>query len=272
MTNLFSQQVAPPSFADVYERLLVPVIFRPCAEATLAAANVRPGERVIDVACGTGIVARLAREIVGGGGAVVGVDASPEMIAAAATSSPLVDLREGRAESLPLKEGESFDVVVCQQGLQFVPDRAAACGQFARALTPGGRVVVATWRPIEEAAPMFELQRIAERHVGPIADVRHSLGDAELVAGFLRGAGFVDVEASVAPIEVVFADGLGFIRINTMPLMAMSRDGANASPEEKTAIAARIVAESMDVLRRHGDGKTLRVPYATNVVRARLGM
>src|SRR5262245_37506230 len=99
----------PPSFAEMYERLLVPALFRPFAEVLIDRAEVADGDHVLDVACGTGIVARLARERVGDSGRVVGVDLSPPMLAVARGVEPEVDWREGNATALPLGPGEVFD-------------------------------------------------------------------------------------------------------------------------------------------------------------------
>src|SRR5436189_6203447 len=107
----------------MYERWLVPSLFRPFAELMLDRTRVVRGDRILDVACGTGIVARLARERIGADGRVVGIDRSPLMLAAARGAAPEIDWREGDAGALPLEPGETFDVVCCQQGPQFLPDR-----------------------------------------------------------------------------------------------------------------------------------------------------
>src|SRR5690348_11180588 len=98
------------SFPEMYERWLVGPLFRPWAEATLEEVKLSPGERVLDIACGTGIVARVARARLGDGGHVVGVDVSPDMLAVARAVAPSIDWREGNAGALPLHEGEQFDL------------------------------------------------------------------------------------------------------------------------------------------------------------------
>ena len=125
------------SFPEMYERLLVGPLFRPWAELTLEEVALAPGDRVLDVACGTGIVARVASERLEGAVRVVGVDVSPDMLAVARAAAPAIDWREGDAARLPLGEGEAFDVVVCQQGLQFFPDKPAAARRAAAGA--GGR-------------------------------------------------------------------------------------------------------------------------------------
>jgi ubiquinone/menaquinone biosynthesis C-methylase UbiE len=121
MTQQTQWQVAGNA-AEIYEEYLVPAIFEPWARNLLDRAAPRPGERVLDVACGSGIVARLAAEQVGAAGTVVGVDINPGMIAVARKNAGAagVEWKEGNATALPLPDG-SFDLVTCQQGLQFFP-------------------------------------------------------------------------------------------------------------------------------------------------------
>src|SRR5262244_133860 len=122
-----------------YERSLVPSIFGPWANDLVDVAALQPGERVVDIACGTGIVARAAARRVGADGSVVGLDLSMPMLEAARSAATAegvsIEWREGSAVKLPLVEA-AFDVVLCQQGLQFVPDRRAALGEMHRVLRP----------------------------------------------------------------------------------------------------------------------------------------
>ena len=140
------------SIAGVYEEIYVPRIFMPWARLLLDRAALRPGEAVLDIATGPGTVARIAAERLGPQGHVVGADFSEAMIAIArakpqnAGAAPIEYLVSPAA---PLDvDDEAFDVVTCQQGLQFFPDRAAATREMHRALKPGGRVVAAVWREI----------------------------------------------------------------------------------------------------------------------------
>jgi ubiquinone/menaquinone biosynthesis C-methylase UbiE len=128
------------SFPEMYERWLVGPLFRPWAEVTFEELKLFPGDRVLDIACGTGIVARVARERLGAAGYVVGIDINVEMLAVARTVAPGIDWRVGNASGLPLHESEQFDVIVCQQGLQFFPDKRAAAAEMRRALAQGGRL------------------------------------------------------------------------------------------------------------------------------------
>jgi SAM-dependent methyltransferase len=117
------------SAAEIYKRHMVPAIFGPWAEDLVACAAPQPGERVLDVACGTGVVARLVAQRVGPAGQVVGLDLNPGMLTVARALPPsqgaMIAWREGNASAIPLADA-AFDLVLCQQGLQFFPDRPAA--------------------------------------------------------------------------------------------------------------------------------------------------
>ena len=131
--TLPSYAINQQSFPEMYERSLVGPLFRPFAESIVIDLDISPGESALDIACGTGIVARLAKERVGEDGRVVGIDISADMLSVARNVAPGVEFREGSAAALPLQEGEKFDVIVCHQGFQFFPDKAAAAAQMHRA-------------------------------------------------------------------------------------------------------------------------------------------
>jgi ubiquinone/menaquinone biosynthesis C-methylase UbiE len=253
----------------MYERLLVGPLFRPWAELTLDAVALSPGDRVLDIACGTGIVARIAKERLGEAGGVVGIDISPDMLAVARSLAPDIGWREGNAGALPLHEGEQFDVVVCQQGLQFFPDRPAAAAQMRRALAKGGRLAVATWRSDDEIPFLRELRRVAERHLGPIADQRHSFGEAAALEALLRAAGFHEVGARTISRTIRFADGTVFLRMNAMALVGMSAAGKTMDDQGRQTITETIVGESLPVLSAYSDGSGLAFALGTNLATAK---
>jgi SAM-dependent methyltransferase len=129
------------SVAGTYDEIYVPRIFIPWARLLLARAALRPGEAVLDIATGPGTVARLAAEQVGRKGRVVGADFSEAMIAIARAKPPSagaapIEYLVSPAAPLAITEG-GFDVVTCQQGLRFFPDRAAAVREMHHALKPG---------------------------------------------------------------------------------------------------------------------------------------
>ena len=155
--------------AEAYERYGVPAWSRALARGLLRIAAPGPGERLLDVACGTGIVARLATETVGEAGSVCGVDVNEAMLAVARDAGwglrPPVDWRRGDAAALPVDD-ESVDVVTCQQALQFLPDREAALREMRRVLVPGGRLGLSVFRDGRFNPLYAAFAELLERHVG----------------------------------------------------------------------------------------------------------
>jgi ubiquinone/menaquinone biosynthesis C-methylase UbiE len=257
------------SFPAMYEAQLVGPLFRPFAEELLDRLQPRPGERVLDIACGTGIVARLARGRVGDSATVVGVDVSPAMLEVARAAGASIDWREGSALELPVAPGEVFDVVTCQQGLQFFPQRPAAVAEMRRVLAPAGRLGVATWRPAGDIAIFAALQRVAEQHLGPIVDQRHAFGDGAALAALLDEAGLRDVVVETVDKTVRFADGTTFVRLNAMALVGMSAPGKAMSDQARASAVAAITADSADAWRPFADGPAAAFVVSTNVATAR---
>lgn len=256
---------AQASFPEMYEQLLVGPLFRPWADLTLDEIGLRPGDRVLDVACGTGTVARQARARLGESGTVVGVDVSGPMLEVARRVAPDIDWREGDAAALPLREGEQFDVVICQQGLQFFADRCAPVREMYRALAPGGRVAVSTWRPDDEIPFGRELRRVAEHHLGPVVDRRHCFGETGPLEAVLRDAGFRDVESRTFSRTIRFADGTVFVRLNAMALVGMSQAGKTMSDEERQRLVQVITQDSEDVRRQYTDSEGLAFEILSNI-------
>ena len=180
---------------EIYEAHMVPAIFSRWAPVLLEHAGVRAGDRVLDVACGTGAVTRLLADRVGPRGRVVGLDFNPVMLAAArAITRPNLEWVEGSAQAIPLPDA-AFDLVVCQQGLQFFPDKARALAEMHRVLAPGGRLGLAVWRSVEYHAGYHALQTALARRIGPDKAVLppFGFGDGEVIRALVTGAGFRQV-------------------------------------------------------------------------------
>jgi ubiquinone/menaquinone biosynthesis C-methylase UbiE len=214
------------SAPENYQRYFVPVIGGPFAEDLIAEAALRPGERVLDVACGTGVVARLAAERVGPRGTVAAVDLNPAMLSVARSvpsTGAAIRWCETSAESIPLPDG-TFDAVLCQLGLQFVADKNAAIREMRRVLAPGGRVLVSTPPP----NPFFDvLDEMMTRHVGAEAGafVRmvFSLENPATLERLFRDAGFEDVNVRAYRKELRLPDAREFLwqYVHCTPLTGM---------------------------------------------------
>lgn len=257
------------SFPEAYEQALVGPLFRPWAELILEDVELAEEDRVLDIACGTGIVARLAKERLGDTGKVVGVDLNPSMLAVARRVATGIDWREGNASVLPLQDHEQFDIVICQQGLQFFPDKPAAARQMRRALAAGGRLAVSTWRPDEEIPLLRELRRIAERRLGVIIDRRHSFGEAGPLEAMLRETGFRDVQSKTLSRTIRFNDGSAFVHLNAMALVGMSAASKEIGDEERGRIVAAITSDSAEVVLSYTDEMGLAFELSSNVATAR---
>jgi SAM-dependent methyltransferase len=213
-------------------------------------------------------VARVAKERLGDVAYVVGIDVSSDMLAVARAVAPGIDWREGNASALPLHDREQFDIVVCQQGLQFFPDKPAAVAQMRRALAKGGRLAVATWRSDDEIPFFRELRRVAERRLGTIADQRYSFDDAAALEALLRDAGFHEVRSTTVTRTIRFQDGEPLLRMNTMALVGMSAVGREMGDQERKSVVEAIVSESAPVLHPYADGSGLAFEVSTNLATA----
>jgi ubiquinone/menaquinone biosynthesis C-methylase UbiE len=263
-----AQLFVATTFTEIYERILVGPLFRPFAEQLIARVAPDRGDSVIDVACGTGIVARVARERLGPEARIVGVDVAPAMLAVARTVEPTIDWREGNAVALPVSGGEQFSILTCHQGLQFMPDKPAAIREMRRVLAPRGRVAIATWRALEDIPEMRELNAIAEQHVGRIVDSRHSLGDGNALKRLMVDAGFNNVNVKTHAHDVQFADGALFARLNAMAVIGMSDKGKAMSEAERGELAGRIATESADAIAKATKNGTFAIPLMTNIATA----
>lgn len=178
-----------------YERFFVPLIGKPLAVDLVQQANLQTGERVIDIACGTGIVARLAFSKVGTEGSVSGLDANPGMLAVARSLDESMEWYEASAEAIPLPD-DSFDVVFCQMGLQFMEDKAVALKEMRRILAPGGRLLLNLPGP---AAELFvAMANAIKKHISEQAAgfVHHvfSLYEPDEIKELMGSGGFRNIK------------------------------------------------------------------------------
>ncbi|HEV2120929.1 MAG TPA: class I SAM-dependent methyltransferase [Candidatus Bathyarchaeia archaeon] len=189
---------------EIYERYMVPSLFGPWAvDLVKLAAPVR-GESVLDVACGTGIVARLAAQHSGPMGKVVGLDLNPSMLTVARSASAgteSIEWREGNAMALPFSD-KTFDLVLCQQGLQFFPDRLASSKEMHRVLVPGGRLALSVWTSISNCPGFQSLTEALANHIGSEAAAfmrsPFSLASESELRSLVERAGFHNVKIHTA--------------------------------------------------------------------------
>jgi SAM-dependent methyltransferase len=264
-----SRKSTPP---EVYERVLVPAVLRPLSERVLDLAAPKEGERVLDLACGTGLLARTVAPIVGSSGAVVGIDVLPEMLAVArslpAPDGATIEWVEGDATALELADA-SFDLVLCQQGLQFFPDREATAAEIRRVLVQGGRFVAAVWQGIEHQPFWRGFTGVETRNLAPMGlapeDVTlpFSWGDPEALRALLEGSGFDGVEVSTAMIMANFAAAT-FVEDLEYPYGAIVH-GFLEDPEAFEAYVAAVREQSVDVLEPYVRGDRLMFETPANI-------
>ena len=187
--------------AKAYEKLFVPALFEQWASRVADAAMIRPGDRVLDVACGTGALTRAVQSRTGPGGQVIGLDPNPGMLAVANELGPAIEWRQGSAEAIPFPDG-SFDVVVSQFGLMFFRDRTQALREMLRVLAPKGRLVVAVWDDLESmpayADEVVLLDRLGGRAAADPLRAPFVLGDREKLAAMFSDAGAASVETTTS--------------------------------------------------------------------------
>ena len=240
--------------AEVYESCFVPAIFGAWADEVADAAGIGPGESVLDVGCGTGVLAREARRRVGQEGQVVGFDLNEGMLAVAARTEPKIEWRQGDAAALPFEDA-SFDVVVSQFALMYFPDRATSLSEMWRTLAPGGRLAIAVWAPIGRAPGYQILVDLATRQCGgEAADVLAApfvLGDQSELAKLFVDNGISGANVTLHEGSIRFPSVQEFIRVEVQgsPLADMvSDDAMEALAAESERALAEFVVPSGEIV------------------------
>jgi ubiquinone/menaquinone biosynthesis C-methylase UbiE len=264
------------SAPELYERYLVPAITSQWASDLIERATPMDGQAVLDVACGTGVVARLAAERMARG-RVVGLDLNPGMLAVARSAShagPPIDWVEGSVLNLPF-EDSSFDLVLCQLGLQFFPDRPLALREMRRVLGQSGRIALSVFSAIEQTPPAYAFVQALDQHFGPGASAtkraEHIFSDAADVATLLTTEGFKDVVVKTVTQRISFPSVLDYVRFQ---LIATPMAGLlnNRSDLEREKVVEAVAAHTASLLESEmlRDGR-LTFPQVAHVALARHG-
>jgi len=260
-----------------YQRYLVPLVTARWAVVLVDRAALRAGERVLDVACGTGVVARIAAQRVGPGGYVTAVDINPEMLAVGRSLTPVagaeIEWRDGSALDLPLPDG-AFDVVLCQLGLQFFANRPTALSEMRRVVSPGGRLVASVYGPIEQNPANHALSVALDRRVAPGASLakrsEHALADASELAELVATAGFADVSVATETITIDYDSPADFVRIQ-LTATPLARLFAVTPAAERERIMREVTTDVQAALARYTDSNGLHFPQVAHHVHATHG-
>jgi len=249
--------------AEVYEARFVPALFAQWVDAVLDAAGVGPGQDVLDVACGTGIVARHAAERVGPTGSVTGVDLNPAMLDVAARVSPELAWQVADAIALPFGD-DSFDAVTCQSAAMFFPDLVGALHEMGRVTRPGGVVAVQVFDLREDQPAYGPWIDMVARHAGE--DALRMLGtywvhgDRDLMRERCAAAGLTvtAVHDHERPAHFPSVEAMVLTEVNSTPL----------ADRLTSADLAAVIADSYEVYApfRATDEEPLTIPLTGYVL------
>ncbi len=262
------------SAPEMYERYIVPSLSAGNAQELVTLAALKTGERILDVACGTGVLSRQAAEAVGPTGEVTGLDVNDGMLSMARTiSSPggvSISYREGSALAIPFPEA-TVDVVLCQWGLEFFPDRSQGLQEMGRVLTPQGRLGLRVWGAMEHQAFHMAAFAALDRHLWGGQDVPSrtgfaqpfSLWDAEELRNLVVNAGFrdIDIRVSTVPIRLASDNAAMLGYLSALPI------GSEIAEMEEPARTA-MLHEVMTTLNTFVNEEGFVIPTEGHVVLA----
>ena len=255
--------------AEGYEQQKVPSLFGPMARATINVVSLPESAQIIDVACGTGIISKVASERLVGRGRIVGTDLNPAMIEVARRTMPAtrhkIEWFTCDVTDLPFENGE-FDIAFCQQGLQFFPDKPKALAEVRRVLVADGQLFLTCWKSV---TPLFQAvsdsmrsrigNEIAERALRPYA-----FRDGNVISTLLKEAGFEidDVSSLVVDRHLTPAHQAVRAEILAQPFEQALRASGDATIDA-------VVEDAVVALECYGDGETITVPSEVHLFRAR---
>ena len=263
------------STAELYQRCIVPQITSLWGKDLVDRARVRVGENVLDVACGTGVVARLAAEQ-SRTGRVVGLDLNADMLRVASSVAHVdangvpVEWCEGSALALPFEDG-AFNVVLCQLGLQFFPDKSLALHEMARVLTFGGRLLLSVFTSIERTPVASAFASALDRRLGQGASAakraEHSFPDPDLLAQLAADAGLKNVVVVPVTQTICFPSALDYVRLQ-LTATPQARLLSKMMAQERDAMLQAITRDLSIVTDLLGPGGEFSSAQECNVLTA----
>jgi ubiquinone/menaquinone biosynthesis C-methylase UbiE len=263
------------SAPELYERYLVPAVTAVWAADLIERAELQAGQRVLDAACGTGIVARLAAAQVGSTGRVAGLDINAGMLEKARAlqdgTGSSIAWHHGSVLAMPFPDA-AFDVVLCQLGLQFFPDRPTALEEMKRVLRPRGRLALNVYSAIERNPAPCAFADALDRHLDPSASAfkraEHVLNDPQAVRTLVDGAGFRDLEVHTITKTMRFPSPTEWVRIQLAATPLATVVGQMESGQ-RTVLLDALVKEVARALEPYVDERGLAFPQEGHVVLAR---
>lgn len=233
------------SAATNYDDLLVPIIFKPWAESFLAMRSDWQGKSVLDLAAGTGVVTSLLTERVGDQGHVYSMDLNPDMLAIARQNCEGADnvtFMVSSAESID-RPDDSIDILTCQQGFQFFPEKPAAATEIRRVVKPRGAVMLSTWCNIEECDGFHvicqALESIDEQDISNLMRIPFDFMPAEELQSIFEEAGFNEVAVKKVTKPLTMEGGVeqGIKTVYGTPIAPMLEA---LSSEKQSALKAKL--------------------------------
>jgi ubiquinone/menaquinone biosynthesis C-methylase UbiE len=259
--------------AESYEHFMVPSLFAPWSSYLIQCANPQPGERVLDIACGTGIVARNVVPRVGSQGMVIGLDVNPDMIGIARQAAERehlpIEWHTGPAEQLPFPD-QNFDLVFCQFALMFFANQHAALKEIHRVLKTGGRVVMSVWQGLDRHPFYQTLHEVSQPHLGKSSvQAVFSLGDSDELHKLLTNSGFQHIEIEPTSLTAHFPNPEEFLawEIDVDPVETPALQ--NLAIEAQQGILAAVRQEMQRPLEEVIQDKQVVLQFHAHIVEAR---
>jgi SAM-dependent methyltransferase len=259
--------------AEAYEKYIVPAFMLPLVKDVVDTAAPLPGEHVLDVACGTGLTARLVASRVAPGGTVSNLDFDPAMIAIGrrlveSPASVSMTWHCASALSMPFENGV-FDLAFCLNGLQFLPDHAGGLAEMRRVMKPGARLTVTVLSAVDRCkGHSLVLRGLERRGVDPTPMLKaFALGDAGKLVALADNAGFLGASVRAVRDRVRFPSARHFVDALAAGAVA-TRHALARLPEDQRA---EFMHEMGEEFRQYEENGGVATPQEQLVLAARAG-